>query len=358
VTAGDELRVRWERFCEDLKVLGTDLGRPTTPDDDVTVAEGIRHLTRLVRMGLETSVESLGPSHPVLMQLVDETKKFGCDNPDTIYLGAALDGTGTFRIKGARGSVDYLSFTTSAGARGAVRRTGFLDSSTLEVGHDGTLDITVSATPSSGNWLAVEPDSNALGVRQTFLDRDAEEPAQLRIERLDAVAAPDPLTRESLDARLDGAVAFARYVARTFTEWTEGYQRHPNELPSADQEKCLAAGGDPNIHFYRSYWEVGPNEALVVHIPRIPTCDTWNLQVDNYWQESMDRRFHRSHINKHTAVLDADGGVTAVIAHRDPGVPNWLDTAGHRLGHFAMRWVRAVEHVDPETRLCRFEDLR
>jgi hypothetical protein len=357
VNAGDELRLRWERFCDELKVLGADLGRPSTPDDELTVAEGVRHLTRLVRMGLEASVEALGPTHPVLAQLVDETKKFGCDNPDTIYLSAPLDGSGTYRVSGARGTVDYLSFTTSAGGRGAARRTGFLDSSTLEVGDDGTMEITVSATPAPGNWLAIEADTNGLGVRQTFLDRGVEEPAQLRIDRLDPVDPPAPLTLSAIDARLEGAVAFARYVATTFTDWTEGYQRHANELPAADQERCLAAGGDPNIYFYRSYWEIGPDEALVVHLPRIPACDTWNLQVDNYWQESMDRRFHRSHINKHTAVPDADGGVTAVIAHRDPGVANWLDTAGHRLGHFALRWVRADEHVDPETRVCRLEDL-
>src|SRR6266545_5298295 len=162
---GEELHARWERFCDELKVLGADLGRPSTPDDELTVAEGIRHLTRLVRMGLETSVESLGPSHPALTQIVDDTKKFGCDNPDTIYLSAALDGGGTYRITGRRGTVDYLSFTTSAGGRGAARRTGFLDSSSLVVGDDGTVDICVSATPAHGNWLAIEPDTNGLGVR-------------------------------------------------------------------------------------------------------------------------------------------------------------------------------------------------
>lgn len=358
MNAGDELRRRWERFCDDLKVLGADLGRPSTPDDELTVAEGVRHLTRLMRMGLEASVESLGPSYPVLAQLVDDTKKFGCDNPDTVYLIAALDGAGTYRISGHRGTVDYLSFTTSAGGRGAARQTGFLDSSALEIGDGAALEVTVSSTRATGNWLPIEPDTTALGVRQTFLDRSVEEPARLRIERLDAVAAPEPLTLDALDARLAGALGFARYVATTFTDWTEGYQRHPNELPPADQAKCLAAGGDPNIYFYRSYWELGPGEALIVRIPRIPDCDTWNLQVDNYWQESMDRRVHRSHVNKHTAVPDADGAVTAVLADRDPGMPNWLDTAGHRLGHFALRWVRAAEHVDPETRVCRLEELR
>lgn len=29
---------------------------------------------------------------------------------------------------------------------------------------------------------------------------------------------------------------------------------------------------------------------------------------------------------------DAVGSIRFVIAHRDPGVPNWLDTAGHQRG--------------------------
>jgi hypothetical protein len=348
---------RWEQFCDDLKGAGRLLARPSTPDDELTAAEGIRHLTRLLRMGLEANVETLGPSYPVLTRLVDDTKKFGCDNPDTMYMSAALDGRAEYRITGRRGSVDYLSFTTMTGGRGQARRTGFLDSHALVMGDDGSLTITLSAQPVVSNWLPMEPQTDSLSVRQTFLDRNGEVPADLTIERMGQVVPPAPLTLSSLDQQLAAALGFVNYVATTFTDWTEGYQAHPNQLPPADQAKCLAAGGDPNIYFYRSYWELEPDQALVINIPRIPECDTWNLQVDNYWQESMDRRFYRSRINKHTAVGDADGGVTAVIAHRDPGVPNWLDTAGHRLGHFAMRWIRAAEHVDPTTRLCRWDDL-
>lgn len=28
-----------------------------------------------------------------------------------------------------------------------------------------------------------------------------------------------------------------------------------------------------------------------------------------------------------------------MIAHRDPGVPNWLDTVGHRTGFLTVRWT-------------------
>ncbi|OBK63763.1 hypothetical protein A5656_01400 [Mycobacterium gordonae] len=28
-----------------------------------------------------------------------------------------------------------------------------------------------------------------------------------------------------------------------------------------------------------------------------------------------------------------------MVAHRDPGVPNWLDTVGHRTGFLTVRWT-------------------
>jgi hypothetical protein len=355
--AGETIQTEWARFCDELKQIGPVLGRASTPDDELTVAEGVRHLSRLIRIGLEANVETLGADTPALMQLVSETKKFGCDNPNTMYISAVIDGARQYRVTGPRGSVDYISLTTQELVDGRYTQTGFLDTSQLTVNDAGEVDVILSVEPVAGNWLPMSPASSRLSIRQTFLDRAAEQPATLRLDRVDGAATPAPLTVADIRARLHAAVGWADYAARTFTDWTEGYQAHPNQLPPADQEKCLAAGGDPNIYFYRSYWSLEPDQALIVHIPRIPECDTWNLQVDNYWQESMDYRFVRSWLNKHTAVANDDGSVTAVIAWVDPGYPNWLSTAGHRLGHFAMRWIRAQEHIDPVTRVCALSEV-
>jgi hypothetical protein len=353
-----QLRAIWDGYLDSLKAAGEQLFRATTPSDTLTAAEGLRHLSRLTRLGLMNSVEFSDPDFPVIARYVDEVTKFGCDNPDTLYQRAVLNGARDYRIVGRRGTVDRLSFITAKpGAEGRSHQVGHIDTTTLEVGPDGLFEITLSRERTPGNWLAMDPDVRSVSVRQTFLDPARERPAELRIEPLEAHGAPTPLTLDAIKAKLQAASGFTLYCATLFTNWTEGYLAHPNQLPPADQEACLRAGGDPNIYFYRSFWRLAEDEALIVHIPRIPDCDAWNLQVDNYWQESMDYRHHRSHLNKHTAAPDPDGGVTAVIAHRDPGHPNWLDTAGHRLGHFAMRWIRASEPVDPTTRLCKVSDV-
>ncbi|MCK9544777.1 MAG: DUF1214 domain-containing protein [Novosphingobium sp.] len=355
----ERVRSLWSGYLDQLRIAGDRLFRADTPSDDVTMAEGLRHLSRIVRLGLIAQLEYSDPEFPVLAQYVDDITKFGCDNPDTIYQRAVVNGSLRYRIVGKRNTVDYLSFITARpGENGRQHQIGHLDTATLKVRPDGQFEITLSPEPEGENWLLLTPDTQSVSVRQTFLDRRRETAADLRIERIGDKAVPPPLTLDGVADDLARAAGFTNYVASLFPDWTHGYLAHVNALPPADQEACLRAGGDPNIHFYRSVWRLAPGEALVVHIPRIPECDTWNLQVDNFWQESMDHRYVRSSINRHTAQADTDGGVTAIIAHTDPGHPNWLDTAGHGIGHFAMRWIRAAEHVDPVTRLCSLEEAR
>ena len=66
---------------------------------------------------------------------------------------------------------------------------------------------------------------------------------------------------------------------------------------------------------------------MLIELDHIPACDFWNLQIDNYWMESLDYRYHRIHYNKHSVQLNARGGVTLILAHSDPALPNWLETA-------------------------------
>ena len=37
-----------------------------------------------------------------------------------------------------------------------------------------------------------------------------------------------------------------------------------------------------------------------------------------------------------------------MVAHRDPGVPNWLDTLGHERGVMIIRWVMVSNRPQPQ----------
>jgi hypothetical protein len=349
----------WEEFCDALKRAGAQVLRPEAPASELDRAEGYRYLSRLLRLGLEMHLEYADPDFPGFFAPSHETAKIGGDNPDNLYLMARLNGRHEYVVRGERGTVSYLSFGTQKGgyeSDGRMEQTGFLDGGDLAVGADSRFEVVLSAERRPGNWLKLEPASNALIVRQTFLDRRSEQPARLSIARLDAGAAPAPLTAERLQAGLRNAARFVDGTARLFAGWSRDFQEHANTLPPADQALCQSVGGDPNIFYYHSYWKLAPDEALVIRLPRIPDCRFWNLQVSNYWMESLDYRHHRISVNKHSTRLDPDGGATIVVSARNPNRPgwsNWLDTAGHASGTLCLRWVGAKHPVHPTTEVVR-----
>ena len=194
-------------------------------------------------------------------------------------------------------------------------------------------------------------------VRQTFADRRTERRAELTIERVGASERPEPLTPHALDEKLRGAARFVEGTAALFADWARDFAAAPNRLPPQDQARYQRAGGDPSIHYYHGYWALHPDEALVVHVPRIPPCETWNFQLNNYWMESLEYRYFDVHVNKHGARLRPDGSVRLIVAHRDPGLPNFIGTAGHDSGTMLFRWVRAEAHPVPRTRVLPLDAL-
>ena len=350
----------WDEFCDALKRAGAQILRPEAPADAMTRAEGWRYLTRLLRIGLEMHLEFADPDFPGFFAPSHETGKIGADNPDNLYLMGRINGRNEYVIRGERGSVPYLSFGSQKGGyetNGRMEQTGFLDAAQLQLDAEGHFEIVLSAEPQSGNWLRIEPDSNAVIVRQTFLDRKQERPARLTIERRGGDAKPEPLSAAKLQQGLGNAVRFVEGTATLFANWAQGYLAHPNQLPPADQALCQRVGGDPNIVYYHSYWQLADDEVLIVHVAKVPQCRFWNLQINNWWMESLDYRYFRICHNKHSATLDDDGGVTLVLAHRDTGHPNALETAGHDRGTMCLRWVGADAPVHPTTRVVKHADL-
>jgi hypothetical protein len=363
---GDEEAIRrimdgttWDEFCDALKAAGAVV--LSGPPDPLDRAEGFRYLTRLTRAALETFVEASDADAPEFRRTASETIKMGLDNPDNVYLNAPVRGTSEYRITGTRGTVHYLGFGTQAGnygATGSLDTTGYLEAKDMRIGPDGRFEIIVSSReqPDGVNWLPMKPDTRMVQVRQTRLDHAREKLAEVRIERTDGPHRPRPFEPARLDRMLAGVTGFVKGCSGLFASWAADFEKHTNELPRFDPERALRAGGDPNIAYYHSYWRIGDGEALVVEATP-PACDYWNFQLTNHWLESLDYRYWQIHVNKHTAKLERDGSVRVVIAHEDPGVPNWLNTCGHRQGAMCWRWIRAAEHPTPRTRVVRLAEL-
>jgi hypothetical protein len=351
--------VVWDEFCDALKAAGRVVTSDMSPSDPFQRAEGYRYLTRLLRAALETFVEDADPMAPELVRTCHETIKMGADNPDNYYQNAPINGKYEYRLFGKRGTVHYLGFGTQEGnygATGSLDTSGYLDASQLSIDPDGSLEIAVSSEKRPGNWLPMSAKSRTLVVRQTFLDRVREKPAELKIERVGGRHAPRPLTPQGIDRGLAASAKFVEGCARLFNQWAHGFQARINQLPLFDPKVATAAGGVPHIAYYHGYWRLQADEALVIDV-KPPSCDYWNFQLNNHWMESLDYRYYNISINRHSARLRPDGSVCVIVAHRDPGLGNWIDTAAHTEGTMCWRWVRATEHPQPMTRVVKLEDL-
>jgi hypothetical protein len=104
--------------------------------------------------------------------------------------------------------------------------------------------------------------------------------------------------------------------------------------------------GTPDQTYASGPFELGPDEALVLDV-QFPACAYAGAALWNRFGQTIDPRFHRSTINSSEAATADDGTCRIVVAARDPGVANWLDTGGRRRGTVFWRFLLAEEPPPP-----------
>jgi uncharacterized protein DUF1214 len=352
----------WREFCDLLADAGEAILAEGNPADPLDRAEGFRMLTRLLRGALESKLEYGRATQPELICVCHETIKIVGENPDNHYLGASIDGRFDYRIWGTRGQAQWISFNlfSGAGFAGGGPGTGAtMHEEQMHIEADGSFELFISQREHSGNWLRSEAATRSLAIRQTFLDKRHQVHAVMNIERLDDDdgVGDDPLSAEELYNSLIYAGFYAKGVAQIGAQWATRQSQWPNvftdeaELPETSKFK------DPQIKWHQGYFDLAPDEMLVVEVVP-PQCEYWMVALHNHWMETLDYVHHQSTLNCHSAQLESDGSVRFVVAHSDPGVPNWLDTAGHRRGTIGVRWVGPdVIDVLPSTRLVKVGSL-
>ena len=82
---------------------------------------------------------------------------------------------------------------------------------------------------------------------------------------------------------------------------------------------------------------LGPDEALVI-TARWPECRCANVSLWNRHMQTYDYVNRTVSLNRAQTVPGPDGMFTVVVAHRDLGVPNWLDTEGRPFGLVFWRY--------------------
>ncbi|MBP1687249.1 MAG: hypothetical protein H6Q33_3392 [Deltaproteobacteria bacterium] len=345
----------WDEFCERLKRAGR-LVIGAAPEDAFERAEGLRYVGRIARHALQNFIEESDPAAPVV---TTGLPKLGGDNPDYVYAKAPLSGRFEYRLRGSRGDASYLGIGTYYGEIGTpegLQCSGYIAGGNLETDAEGAFEILLSCAEKPGNWLPMRPETSQLMIRQLLLDRRNQQPASFHIERVDAGGTSGPLDPARYAALIGRAGAYVEGAIAQFLQWSQTFASRPNQIRVLDEHLAAGARGDPRTHYYAGYYALARDEALLIQLEP-PRCEYWNLQLCNHWLESLDYWQHTIHVNHHTAIARADGSVRLVVAHRDPRVPNWLDTAGHSRGCIILRWVGTTEPYDPVCRVVRHTEI-
>jgi hypothetical protein len=345
----------WASFCDGLAQLGPALAASGFAYDDVSLAEGYRYLLGLLTMRLNSILYAAGPEAPAFVRGMDDVLKAGLDNPDGInsFLAEIRDDR-TYRLFGVAGTERYVEFVQS-GKTGTLAN-HYLDQ--FEVTDDGTFEIWLSAEPHEGNHIPLQPGAVALLVRQVQYDWELEELSEVRIEQPGSDAVPECLTTPnaavvaeellSLGANLQDEVAF-------WFDYTRASGDTRDNTFGTDQP--LAVSGASAVRAApKAPFAVRENEALVLELDD-PGGLHWSVAVGDVWFRSIDPSHRQTSLNGHQARIDDDGRYRMVLAHRDPGVANWLDIDGHERGLMTVRYVRTETRPTITTQLVPLDEI-
>jgi hypothetical protein len=351
----------WEDFCRDLSAAGRAiLDFPlASAEGEALRAEGFRYLLGLVRSGLQQALELADPGAPRWVRNPDSQAKWGAENPDNQYLWARVDPHAAYRVFGERRNVyDFLLEVKEGHMQlGDDRVFTAVTAGDLHFDAAGRFSVLLAAERPrgyAGDFVPLHPESGYLQVRQYLLDWQRETPASFFIERVGG-AAPMELTAAAMADRLDGAGEWTLATARFWIEWVE-------QLRSAHQPGAIAparrfVGGAPDIYYGNDWYVLGDDEALIFE-SEPPDARYWQIELCDPWFKTLEFASRQTSLNHLQARLDADGRFRCVVAHRDPGVANWLDTTGNREGMIQYRWVWTRNNPQPRVRVVPFVDVK
>ena len=321
----------------------------TDPGDE---AEALRVIVHHLATAVETQFEQ-DAAHPTFREIVTPWRKALGDNADARYHDAVVHPAGTYRVCGSTGGAIYVSITVEAGAEeGAFPSgtVGVLNDTDFDVAADGSFEVTVGGPPQARGWLGLADDASRLTVRHYW--EQANPPAMPPAVDLGlAIGLAGGDVPEGPAAPTDATVArsirrMATYVrSRTLESMAkpgEGevppfVSRVPHEFPPPVPPGAHALAAADAAYSMAPYL-LGPDDALVI-TATWPACRCASVSLWTHQLQTFDYLRGSVSLNRAQSEVDGDGSFRVVIAHTDPGVPNWLTTEGRPFGLVFWRFM-------------------
>ena len=323
-------------------------------------AEGMRWLLRVIAMSVEVAADA-NPRMPHFQRMDTLVRKVGGDNPDAEYEFVAIDGQYDYKITGNVGSVRYLGLTFNAGQGNTPRRQfAYLSDKTLNLDEAGnfTLILSQEAPDIPGQWVQTPPDASGILVRQYIAQREQEELPSFHIEVLGDPLPFRPVTdQEVADAIIGTSYAFFSLTTLHHRVLPELMEKTNFFIEATSENLGGAISGNDNLYMIGSY-QLADDEALLMRV-QPPDTRYWNIALESRWHEIADYLHRPTSLTLDEVQYSEDGSVEFVVAHQDPGHPNWLDTSGHNFGFITLRWLdaRGAKVPTPELQVIQWNEL-
>jgi hypothetical protein len=261
--------------------------------------------------------------------------RFYGENPDAIYRWGGLHWDRSYRLEcRPTGPATTAASFTLMSTYGATTPGDALDAAEIETEADGRFVITIDSSPAKGrpNHLQTERGTRLILVREFLQDWEMETPLAMTLE------AKGVSRGGAWDE--DGAVkeiCFAASEEVYLYFWMAHLYR--NLQPNSVTEPTGAAGlgGSSSMATCRGFFQLEENEGVVLEWDPAGAKSAGISALD-WWLQPIEAHRIQSSLNSFAATPNADGTITAVVAARDPGIVNWIETDGLQDVLLTCRW--------------------
>ena len=328
-----ELRA-WRELCRRIEAVGESLVTDGFPTAAADRAEGFAHLAEQVVCWLAWNVGHADARHPAFHRQNDLVTQWGGPNVDNAYRHARIDPGLRYRIRGRMHSCDDFILAVRAGFMHEERWGTLVEVTASEVGigRGDEFELLLG----EGGTISLPDGAAMVSIREYYFDWQADEPATFTIECLDEHGPAPRVSGADLATQFADAASSVEHSMRYWKDYLVAARAEGVDNTFAASRQL--AKGLSLARYAFCFWQLRPDEALVVTTD-VPAARYWSFHLYTLgWFEPIDpagRITTRNHVQ--TAV-DADGRVRAIVAHRDPGGPNWIDTGGRSEGLLTLRW--------------------
>lgn len=260
--------------------------------------------------------------------------RWGIDNPDSVYRVIPISGEEKYVIRGRVGEHRMTEnyFTLWNANMGTI---DVVDGRRMEVAADGTYEITVDSSEKNGrtNHIQSTPEAHEFYIRDVLLDWSLDQPNHIEVERVTGGSiSTSSISRDEQAEKTAAMMAhFADFTGKLSYGMSKSPANHFSLAWNSNQHGAMVGQV-----YVAGRFDLEPGQAFVVDVSD-GGAEYFTVPLGNLWGTTLDIFGSTSSLNKAQSKPNEDGTYTYVISPENPGVHNWIDSAGLREGFLTLR---------------------